>query len=83
VQPDRNVYTPDLSLIYTLQKKNDDPKVVENRNMVEHLENSSPLIVEEVRHWRDLLWDDWLDYQQKEKRSKEVSISREIRGITG
>jgi hypothetical protein len=35
VQPDGNVYTPDLSLIYSLQKKNDDPKVVENRNMVE------------------------------------------------
>lgn len=35
VQPDGNVYTPDLSLIYTLQMKNDDPKVVENRNMVE------------------------------------------------
>lgn len=35
VQPDGNVYTPDLSLIYTLQNKNDDPKVVENGNMVE------------------------------------------------
>lgn len=35
VQPDGIVYTPDLSLIYTLQMKNDDPKVVDNRNMVE------------------------------------------------
>ncbi len=35
VQPDGNVYTPELSYIYTLQMKNDDPEVVENRNMVE------------------------------------------------
>ena len=35
VQPDGNVYTPELSYIYSLQMKNDDPKVVENRNMVE------------------------------------------------
>jgi len=35
VQPSGNVYTPFLSYIYTLQTKNDDPKVVENQNMVE------------------------------------------------
>jgi hypothetical protein len=40
--------------------------------MVEHLENSSPLIIEEVRRWRDLLWDDYLDYKYREKRSTDV-----------
>lgn len=40
--------------------------------MVEHLENSSPLIIEEVRRWRDLLWDDYLDYKYREKRSSDV-----------
>jgi len=35
VQPSGNVYTPFLSYIYTLQTKNDDPKVVENQNLVE------------------------------------------------
>jgi len=41
-------------------------------NLVEHLENSSPLIVEEVRRWRDLLWDEYLDYKYREKRTPEV-----------
>lgn len=35
----------------------------------EHLENSSPLIIEEVHRWRDLLRDDYLDYKYREKRS--------------
>ena len=35
VQPNGNVYTPDLSYIYTLENENDDPKVTENQNMVE------------------------------------------------
>jgi hypothetical protein len=40
--------------------------------LVEHLENSSPLIIEEVRRWRDLLWDDYLDYKYHEKHSSDV-----------
>jgi hypothetical protein len=40
--------------------------------MAEHLENSSPLIIEEVRRWRDLLWDDYLDYKYREKRATDV-----------
>ncbi|MBP9852853.1 hypothetical protein KBC77_02575 [Candidatus Saccharibacteria bacterium] len=41
-------------------------------SLVEHLEKSSPLIIEEVRRWRDLLWDDYLDYKYREKRTSEV-----------
>lgn len=40
--------------------------------LVEHLENSSPLIIDEVHRWHDLLWDDYLDYKYREKRSSEV-----------
>jgi hypothetical protein len=52
--------------------KNDDPEVVENRNLVEHLENSSPLIIEEIARWRDLLWDDWIDYKREKERANRV-----------
>jgi hypothetical protein len=40
--------------------------------MVEHLEKSSPLIIEEVRRQHDLLWDDYLDYKYHVKRSTDV-----------
>ncbi len=40
--------------------------------MVEHLEKSSTLIVEEVCRWRDLLWDDYLDYKYKKEHTSEV-----------
>ncbi len=40
--------------------------------MVEHLENSSPLIVKEIRRWCDLLWDDYLDYKYREKRATDT-----------
>jgi hypothetical protein len=40
---------------------------------VEHLEKSSPLIFEEIRRWRYLLWDDYIEF----KREKEqVEIKR-------
>ncbi len=39
---------------------------------MERLEKSSPLIIEEVRRWRDLHWDDYLDYKYHEKRSTDV-----------
>lgn len=35
VQPGGNVYTPELSYIYSLENENDDSKVAENHNMVE------------------------------------------------
>jgi hypothetical protein len=40
--------------------------------MVEHLEKSSPLIVDEVHRLHDLLWDDYLDYKYRENRSTDV-----------
>lgn len=42
--------------------------------MVEHLEKSSPLIVEEVHRRRDLLWYEYLDYEYSEKRSADVDV---------
>ncbi|MEX0749139.1 MAG: hypothetical protein WD467_01355 [Candidatus Saccharimonadales bacterium] len=38
-------------------------------SLVEHLEKSSPLIIDEVHRWRDLLWN---DYKYKQKRSTEI-----------
>ena len=37
--------------------------------MEEHLEKSSPLIIKEVHRWRDLLWDDYIDYKHQQKPS--------------
>ena len=45
---------------------------LEGYSLVEYLEKSSPLIIEEVRRWRDLHWDDYLDYKYHEKRSTDV-----------
>lgn len=36
---------------------------LDNAHLVEHLEKSSPLIVEEMHRWRDLLWDNYLDHK--------------------
>ncbi|GEM_PF-2252677 len=43
--------------------------------MVEHLEFCSPLIRDEIDRWHDLLWEDYLYYQQGESSVKELSIS--------
>jgi hypothetical protein len=48
------------------------PEIVSDAHLVEHLENSSPLIFDEVRRWRDLLWDDYLDYKYRKNRSSDV-----------
>jgi hypothetical protein len=40
--------------------------------LVEHLEKSSPLIVKKVHCWRDLLWDDYLDYKYSENHRTDV-----------
>ena len=42
--------------------------------MEEHLEKSSPLIIEEIDRWRDLIWDDYLDYKREKKRLKKLAI---------
>jgi hypothetical protein len=42
--------------------------------MVEHLEKSSPLIFTELHRWRDLLWEDYLEYKYEEERREKLSI---------
>jgi hypothetical protein len=42
--------------------------------MVEHLENSAPLIFDEIQRWRYLLWEEWIEYQQGRKCPKKVPI---------
>ena len=42
--------------------------------LVEHFEKSSPFIIEELHRWRDLLWDDYQDYEQEKKRRKKVGV---------
>lgn len=42
--------------------------------MVEHLENSAPLIVEEIQRWRYLLWDDWVEFKQEKERAKGLVV---------
>lgn len=44
---------------------------LDNAHLVEHLENSSPLIIDEVHRWHVLLWDDYLDYKYGKERSLE------------
>ena len=70
VQPNGNVYTPDLSYIYTLENENDDPKVTENQNMVEHLKINAPLLITEIRRLRHYIWDDYIETQQLKKHSQ-------------
>lgn len=38
--------------------------------LVEYLRNSSPLIGAEIRRWRYILWDDYIEYEQDKKRLK-------------
>jgi hypothetical protein len=40
--------------------------------MVELLEKSSPLIVDEVRRWRYLLLDEYIEHQQSKDSVKEL-----------
>jgi hypothetical protein len=37
-----------------------------NALLVEHLKNNSHLIFDEIRRWRNLLWDDYLDYKYRQ-----------------
>jgi len=51
-------------------------KALENNSnafMVEHLEKSSPLIVEEIARWHDLLWDDYLYHKHSKASSRMLS----------
>ena len=42
--------------------------------MVEHLEKNSPLILEEIQRWHDLLWEDYVYYQQVKSGFKSINI---------
>jgi hypothetical protein len=42
--------------------------------MVEHLENNAPLIFDEIKRWRYLLWDDYLEYSYEQRRLKKMEI---------
>jgi hypothetical protein len=55
-----------------MQSKKKDPSKDESLFLVEHLEKSSPLIIEEVHRWRDLLWDEYLDYRYCKNRSTDA-----------
>lgn len=41
--------------------------------IVEHLEKSSPLIVDEVHRWRNIVWEDYVGYQAKRKRKMDLT----------
>ena len=41
--------------------------------LVEQLEKSSPLILEEMQRWQDLLWDDYLFYKHSKSSAKKPS----------
>lgn len=42
--------------------------------MVEHLEKSSPLIMAELDRWRNLILEDYLDFQAQKKRRKKLRV---------
>jgi hypothetical protein len=42
--------------------------------MVEHLEKSSPLLFEEIRRWRYLLGDDYIDYKRQAESREKVEV---------
>jgi hypothetical protein len=56
-----------VNSIYRLGANKKDLSGGDKSLMVEHLEKSSPLIIEEVRRWRDLIWDEYLDYKYHKK----------------
>jgi hypothetical protein len=50
-----------------LRYENGDPKVADFTKMVEHLENSSPLLIAEIKRWNDIIGDDYLHYKYKQE----------------
>ena len=47
-------------------------RLITDAFLVDHIEKNSPLIEEEVRRWRYLLWDDYTEYQQEKDRVKRL-----------
>jgi hypothetical protein len=46
--------------------------------LVEHLQKSSPLIFEEIRRWRYLIWDDYVEYRRQEERKRSNVLAPSI-----
>ncbi len=42
--------------------------------MVDHLENSAPLIFEEIRRWRNIIWDDYLEHKYRKERLTDTLV---------
>lgn len=40
--------------------------------LVEHLKNNAPLIVDEIRRWRYLLRDDYIEHQHREEHEQRL-----------
>ncbi|MCW2763750.1 MAG: hypothetical protein JWR85_3951 [Marmoricola sp.] len=51
------------------KKKNDDLKVVENRNLVELLENNLHPVTEELGRWQDIIGEHYIDHKPEEQRN--------------
>jgi hypothetical protein len=41
---------------------------------VEHLENNAPLIFDEIKRWRYLLWDEYIEYKRDEEHRKKILV---------
>lgn len=68
-----------LSSIYRLGSNKKALSNSDNAHLEEHIEKSSPLIVEEIARWRDLLWEDYFDYQREKTRLKKLKVPSDIR----
>jgi hypothetical protein len=49
--------------------KNDGPKVVENRNMMELVENSLHPLTEELKRWQSVIGEHYIDFKLEEQRN--------------
>lgn len=68
------VHPSHLSSIYRLGTNKKALSNVDNAHLVEHLEKSTPLIFEEIRRWRYLLWDDYIEYKHEQEQRKKLVV---------
>jgi hypothetical protein len=45
---------------------------------VEHFENNSPLLFEEIKRWRYLLWEDYTEFKREEERRKKLVVPKDM-----
>jgi len=73
-----NIFVHIYQLLHrALLLKYGNKKALENASnalLVEHLENNAPLIFDEIRRWRYLLWDDYIEYKREQERSEKLLI---------